>query len=165
MRSTDRQVSPGIRLDYAHPDDAYVIGNQLRDADTEEIHLVGSGGPTCDMLRESIEDSDECFSIMDSDHRLLGFWGHGRWLLSGPHCNEGFVWLVSTDELFQRFPKELTRLARDTFFPQLDAMYTSYGNMVLGSNAVHIKWLASLGFKLKGQHTIRGKQFYNLMRG
>lgn len=166
-KKTEQQVSPGLRLQEAHPDDAFVIGNQLRAADTEEINLVApfDGCTTSEALADSIECSDECFAILDNHHRLLGFWGHGSWLLSGPESNEGFIWLVSTDELFARFPKELTRLARDTFFPQLDRMYSSYGNMVLHNNTVHIKWLASLGFKLHGSHKIRGETFYNLMRG
>lgn len=164
--STEHQVSPGLILVRAHPDDAYVIGNRLRAADAEEMAVVSTfdGSTTADMLRESIEDSDECWAILDNSRRLLGFWGHGQWPLTNALSNEGYVWLVSTDELFDRFPKELTRLARDTFFPQLDLMYSSYGNIIMATNEVHLKWLGALGFKLEGIHKIRGESFHNLMR-
>jgi hypothetical protein len=164
--TTEHQVSPGLILTKAHPDDAYIIGNYLRDEDTQELNLVcpTDGSTTGDQLRESIESSDECWAILDNTRSLLGFWGHGAWPLDSADSRQGYVWLVSTDVLFTRYPKEMTRLARDTFFPQLDRIYSSYGNAVLHTNDVHLRWLASLDFELKGVCLVRGEEFYKLMR-
>lgn len=162
---TECQVSPGLKLANSHPDDAYAFGDNLRIEDEHELRVVHSMTlPVPVLLQKCIETSDQCWTILDNERRVLGFWGHGGWALSGPESGEGYVWLLSNDELFERYPVQMTRLARDHFFPQLDKAYSAFGNLVLESNTVHVRWLLSLGFKLRGTHEIQGKTFLNLMR-
>ncbi len=163
--STERQVSAGLILAEAHPDEAYYICDKLREADTLELELSGSPHQTYgELLSNAIASSGQCWTILDKRRRVLGFWGHGRWPLDPADGEQGYVWLLSVDELFQRFPKELTRIAKDIIFPKLDAVYSEYGNVVSAVNHVHLQWLKRLGFKERAHHTVSGEPFIQLMR-
>ena len=118
-----------------------------------------------DALMHSIEFSDKSFSIFDEAGAIHGFWGHGCLEAATERMSEGYVWLLSDDILFTRYPIAITRIARDLIFPILDEEYTQYGNSVMSSNHVHLDWLHSNGFKCTGTSTHKGVQFSTMKRG
>jgi hypothetical protein len=54
--------------------------------------------------------------------------------------------MMTDDKLFDYHSLALTRYARKVIFPQLDDLYSTYGNWVHSENHVHIRWLLGAGF-------------------
>ena len=164
--TTENAASSVIIFEESHPDDAFVLGPNLRLEDAEEMYISSAqdGRSNSEYLLECIESSGQCLSILDANRCMLGVWGHGPWCLNGS-LPQGYVWLMGCDALFKTRARRLTRAAKDYFLPILDAMYPGgYGNLVKSTNSVHLRWLKAVGFKDIGAHYIRDTEFRLMWR-
>jgi hypothetical protein len=141
-----KKPKPVLNMVVAHPDYAYTLAPNLREADKKEIDAYYSDVDHGHVLQYGIETSDQCFGICYGD-TLHGLWGHGNWSAGGPCCGGlGYIWMMTDDKLFDYHSLALTRYARKVIFPQLDDLYSTYGNWVHSENHVHIRWLLGAGF-------------------
>lgn len=153
-----------LTLEAAHPDHAYALAPNLRDADKKEINAFYPEEDHGHVLQYGIETSDQCFCICYGK-TIHGLWGHGNWATGGPVPGVmGFIWMLTDDLAFKRHRFALTRYARKVIFPLLDKMYGTYGNWVHTDNLVHIRWLLGAGFKNHGSTLINGNPFSLYLR-
>lgn len=153
-----------LNLTAAHPDHAYALAPNLREADKREINAYYPDEDHGHVLQYGIETSDQCFTI-NYGKTIHGLWGHGNWSSGGPvPGSTGFVWMLTDDVAFRNHAVALTRTARKVIFPQLDKLYGTYGNWVHSENLVHLRWLLAAGFKDCGSSLINGNPFSLLLR-
>lgn len=167
--TVQQQEQNTLTMERAHVDHAYALAPHLREADKFEFSCNFSEAfpDVASMLVQGLEETAvsvgaDAYTICDGDGRILGMWGHSPWESPLFKLPVGAVWLCSTDELFERFPILMTRLAREQVFPRLDKIYSAYGNLVHSGNIVHVRWLASAGFKTISR-TQRGGESFSLM--
>lgn len=130
----------------AHPDHCHALAPNLCDNDKKWVDCAyEESGPSVHSyaLEESIGVSDQAFVLSDTSNRILGIWGHGS--LDRP-SGLGSIWLMSTEELWQKHARELTRRFRREILPKVDSVYPVYGCTVLNDNSRLIRWLAGANF-------------------
>lgn len=165
------QAPAELILEEAHPDHAYCLAPRLRAADLEEFSYTFSPQfpDAASILVTAIEESysnpdAKVFTISDEEGRLHGLWGFSTWSSPTFVAPIGSVWLCSDDELFGKYKKLVTRVARDEIFPALDRRFAGYGNLVYARNLVHVRWLARAGFRRYATCDRQGAPFYLMMR-
>jgi hypothetical protein len=158
--------TPDLRMSPAYPDHAYALANSLRAIDKFEIRANYPNYSEAEGLRQGIGTSGESFVISTfQDSTIHGLWGHGPWASGLAPTGLGYVWLVSDEELFSRFGKTITKVARKEVFPTLDLLYPSgYGNLVYKENDLHLRWLSSCGFNARGIFNLNQFPFVLMMR-
>ena len=151
-----------IKLDAAHPDLAYTLANNLCENDREWIDKTYQDQtPATEAVRDTLEESEQAFAITDEDDVLLGAFGHGPWDRS---TGLGYVWLLSTPQLFSKHFGDVARCFRREVIPQMDAAYTVYGATILAQNTTLLKWLKLNGFTELAQSDRTGSTFITLIR-
>jgi hypothetical protein len=151
-----------IKLDVAHPDLAYTLAGNLCENDRRWIDQTYQGEtPAAEAVRDTLEGSEQAFSITDEDDTLLGAFGHGPWDRS---TGLGYVWLLSTARLFSHHFGDVARVFRREIIPQMDDAYTMYGATVLAENKTLLKWLKHNGFTELTQSDRTGSTFITLIR-
>lgn len=165
-RTSKRKASKGLRQEIAHPDHGWALRHSLRDVDRLEMRI--SHGCTeadiGDVIVSSISGSDQAFTICEGS-TIHGVWGHGLWMSANHKGPLGYIWLLSDDYLFQRYAREMTRVARRHIFPQLDELYDIYGNLLMSSNHVHRRWLEGANFSPISKIVKGGEDFLMYIRG
>lgn len=163
--SIQREVSPGLVLKKGHPDDAYVIGNRLREADVVELQAVTKlpGYPVAVQLQAALEDCTRIFgSLCDHEGVLHGMAGAEPW--DAEEWADAYIWLLGTPSLFGDHKKFLHRYMRETLLPALDRSWESTGCLVWENNHVHLRWLKRHGYKTIREQQVNGHRFLFLKR-
>lgn len=144
------------------PSDAcYWWARDMREADLEELLYAGATPflSPAEMLVESLVPGDPLVGIVDKEGKLQGMFGWGPWNpgSTDPEMPEGYIWMVTTEKLFEEYPVEMTRRFRREILPRLlgEEAYRSLGNLVLYKNTEHLKWLTAAGFRCRGKILIR----------
>lgn len=153
-----------LKLEKAHPDHAYTLAPRLCLNDQRWIDAAYENGSSKrqEAVRDSIEDSDHALTICDGAGRMVGILGHG---CHDRPTGHGFVWLMSTDELFEEHLPELTRRFRREILPALDKVYTSITCTVLADNYGLVRWLVRSGFHSVARSDRTGTPFRLMSRG
>lgn len=152
-----------LHLEEAHGDHAYALEPNLCENDRRWIsyaYLDGDKLPA-EAIRLSIEESEQAFTICDDEGELLGVWGHGAW---DRPTGVGYVWLLSTETLWNQHYPSLNRAWRRVILPKLDEIYTQYSTTVLSDNAKLVSWLRLSGFKANTRSDRTGTLFTNYIR-
>lgn len=166
-----RQASPTLDIIDGHPDMAYTLASSLREADKKEVLAVYDIDPDnlahalADSIQLAIKEDGHVHGIVSGvgeDKRLIGLFGYGDFSTDRLYPN-GCIWLVSTDELFEKHALTTTKIFIRYLLPQLLLKYGSVGNYVLAENHVHIDWLTMCGFRKEHTRVI-GKEPFILMR-
>jgi len=152
-----------LHLEEAHGDHAYVLEPNLHENDRRWISYAYSDGDKypAEAIRLSIEESEQAFTICDDEGELLGVWGHGAW---DRPTGVGYVWLLSTESLWNQHYPSLNRAWRRVILPKLDEIYTQYSTTVLSDNAKLVSWLRLSGFKANTRSDRTGTLFTNYIR-
>jgi hypothetical protein len=143
----------------AQTTDAFVLGPQLRRADTIECEALFGIPPTLP-LWQSIRGSKLAMTILDDDGAPLGCFGVGPFDASEL---VGFVWLVGTDRMIEKYTKRFLRECRKGI-DLLHEVYPCLTNVVHEANTVHRRWLNFMGFKRLGTIRINGNNFIEFAR-
>jgi hypothetical protein len=118
------------------------------------------GIPAEDRLTFSYLLSDATYSILDSEHRVIGMFG----ISPGSFEGTGDVWMVASNAIQKpaiaiRFLKECRR-----WVEHLHSFYPLLGSIVRADNKVHIKWLTWLGFSLRSGIIISDELFFEFVK-
>jgi len=142
-------------------EDIEYISPRLRKADYEECK-ASTGCEPLDILLDSLEIGDFCFTLRPNDHSRVGLFG----VCPSPLMdNAGIIWMVATDELLEYQMKFLRRSRK--YIDILQEQYAVLHNCVDARNKLHIKWLKWMGFKFIKLHEKYGaeqKPFYEFIR-
>lgn len=161
-----REASSELILKKGHPDDAYVIGNHLREADIVELQAQTKlpGFPVAVQLQAALEDCSRIFgALCGTDGVLHGLAGAEPW--DEEEWAEAYIWMLGTPRLFGEHSKFLHRYMRETLLPTLDRSWSSTGCLVWEHNYVHLRWLKRHGFKEIRDHiSDNGSRFLFLKR-
>jgi len=152
-----------LYLEEAHSDHAYVLAPNLCENDLRWIENAYSDGELYpqEAVRASIEESEQAFTICNEDGELLGVWGHGAW---DRPTGVGYIWLLSSERLWNEYYPSLNRAWRRHIIPKLDDIYTQYGATVLSDNAKLVSWLRLSGFKPSARSDRTGTLFTHYTR-
>ena len=134
-----RKVSPRLILKKGHPDDAYVIGNHLREADAFELRAMSKlpEFPVAVQLQAMLEDCTRLFgTLVDEEGVMHGLAGAEPW--DPEEYAEAYIWLLGTPSLFGKHTRFLHRYMRETLLPTLDRSWTSTGCLVWELSLIHI---------------------------
>lgn len=147
-----------LHLEEAHGDHAYALGPNLCENDRRWIAAAYTDGDQYpeEAIRLSIEESEQAFTICDDEGELLGVWGHGAW---DRPTGFGYVWLLSTETLWNHHYPSLQRAWKRAILPKLDAIYEKYGATILSDNAKLVTWLRLSGFTPETRSDRTGKLF------
>lgn len=119
-------------------EDAVSLGPRLREEDAMELTLTSAGTPT-DILKESLEFSDECFSAV-VDGVVIAMGGFAL----EPKTSMGIPWLVGSPEI-ERHPVTLVAAGRSAV-DRWEKQCTVMANVTHQDNVVHHRWLKAIGF-------------------
>lgn len=151
-----------IYVDEAHPDHAYTLAPRLHPNDvTWFAYAYTENSPIEECIRETIQDSEQAYTITDDEGRLLGLFGHGVW---DRPTGVGYVWLLSTEELWDDHFGDMARCFRHAILKQLDALYTAYGCTILSDNTTLARWLRMNGFEAEAASDRTGTDFTLYLR-
>jgi hypothetical protein len=119
-----------------------------------------SGIPAEDGLTRFYLSSDATYSILDSEHRVIGMFG----ISPGSFEGAGDLWMVASDAIQKpaiaiRFLKECRQ-----WVEHLHSFYPLLGSIVRADNKVHVKWLTWLGFSLRSGITISDELFFEFVK-
>ena len=152
-----------LHLEEAHGDHAYALAPNLCENDIRWISYAYTNGEEklAEAVRLSIEESEQAFTICDDTGELLGVWGHGAW---DRPTGVGYVWLLSSENLWNHHYPSMNRIWRRVILPKLDAIYTQYGATVLSNNAKLCSWLVLSGFSPNTCSDRTGEYFTHFQR-
>ena len=152
-----------LHLQEAHGDHAYTLAPALCENDLRWISYAYSDGDkhTAEAVRVSIEESEQAFTISDEAGELLGVWGHGAW---DRPTGVGYVWLLSTETLWNHHYPSLNRAWRRVILPKLDDIYEKYGVTILSDNAKLASWIRLSGFTSETRSDRTGTLFTHYTR-
>jgi len=159
------QRSDDLIVELAHPDDGYALVGGLRSEDIIEARaMLGDAVDIGNLLRATIETSHEAFSLITENRVIHALWGHGK-CTEETEQRKGWVWFVSTPDLFRTHSLTMCRFANKVLFPQFDEIYDAYGNWVHADNSKHLRFLSACGFNAKAKKTFpTGKDFVYMER-
>lgn len=161
--SLQQQVPLPLILGPAHPDHAYTLAPRLCEQDREHLtYSFEDGSPIEECIRCTVEWSEQCFTIHDADGVLEGLWGHGSW---GRSSGVGFVWLLCSEDLWDKYLLSLTKIFRQFIVPSLDELYSAYGCEIMSKNLPLVRWLTRSGFRAATHSDDTGETFVCMMRG
>jgi hypothetical protein len=143
----------------AQTEDAFVLGPQLRRADTAECEAAWGLPPTFPLWL-SIRDSKLAMTILDDDGTLIGVFGVGSFQGSE---RVGFVWLVGTETLTTKYARRFLRECRKGVH-LLHEVIPCLTNLVHEDNHIHRRWLNFMGFKRLGTVQLNGHTFIEFAR-
>jgi hypothetical protein len=149
-----------LTVEASHPDDVYALSGALCESDRLHLRAVfdpdAPEGHRGEMLAQTLEDSHQSFPITDGDNRILGMWGHRHW---DPVLNIGRIWLLSTDELFDKHLRELTVVFRREIIPALADHYDILSVLVRAKNHGLMRWLIGANFITTYGNSLGGEDF------
>lgn len=125
----------------ATPAHAVELSKNLRVADRIECEKL-YGVHVEDALAYSVLTSDVTWAFLNDQGKCMGISGVGP---SGVP-DYGTIWMVSSDELFERYKFQFLREAK-RHIHEFHEVYPILTNVVDPHNHVHIKWLQWMGFE------------------
>lgn len=142
------------------PGDADAVADRLKGSDIAEIRLLfGHDANIKKKVRQSYHGSDVCWTLEYEKipEMIFGVQAHNK--------HFGWVWMVSTPVIQERFPKLFFRESKVILHSWLLKYRPVLGNYVSTENIVTIRWLKRLGFKfLRTVHLGPHKQpFYEFL--
>jgi len=145
-------------------DDVRSLGPRLREADKREI--VSRGEDPELALEASWESSTQRYAIIRSDGTCIGIFGVGP----AHHMSQKFgmsvgcVWMLGSNDL-RHVRYSFLRQSRE-WVETLSKNYSVLWNWVDARNALHLKWLEWLGFKIIGTAPIgkSGELFHQFIK-
>lgn len=148
----------------AFRDDVRSLGPRLRRADRAEVIARGMDPELA--LESSWESSTQRYAMIRSDGTCIGICGVGpaHHMSQNLGMSVGCVWMLGSNDL---------RLVRYSFLRQckewVDTLGRNYDilwNWVDARNALHLKWLEWLGFKIIGTAPIgqSGELFHQFIK-
>lgn len=138
--------APSIEIRPAAFRDALTL--DMRRADREEVEALSGKNPR-DVLVESVEKSAKAWAGL-ADGRLVCLFGVVPLSLVGV---TGIPWLLGSDEVCT-FSRQFLRRNK-AYVAEMLADYPVLANVVDARNAVSIRWLRWLGFKM-GEPRVMG---------
>ena len=124
----------------ATPAHAVELLPNLRQADVRECEKL-YGCSAGDALLASVATSDMAWAFLNDEEECMGIAGVGD---TGVE-DYGSIWMVSSDELFERYKLPFLRNAK-RMVEEFHQDYPVLTNVVDPHNHVHVKWLAWMGF-------------------
>ena len=134
-----RPEIPGVEIREATLADVSIIGDNLRQADREEVEASSGENPTLVMLMGL---HGRCFVAVEDDDPFLIF---------GVVPDErddrvGIIWLMGTDKT-SKFPLTFLRQSKQ-WVEELGEGYEVLMNVIDERNSMHLTWLEWLGFEV-----------------
>jgi hypothetical protein len=148
----------------AFKDDVVSLGPRLRPADRTEVMALGSDPESA--LYLSWDSSPQRYAIVKSDGTCIGIFGVGP----AHHMSEnlgmsvGCVWMLGSSDL-KHVRYSFLRQCRE-WVEALERNYDVLWNWADARNALHLKWLEWLGFKIIGTAQIgkSGELFHQFIK-
>ena len=149
------------KITYPRISDPEILGENLREADKQEIRaVIGDTLTYAQALEVCAVTSDPCYVVRSLvSEEPLAMYG------VCPQMEGGEVWFLGSDELFETNKMAFLRNSKiwvEKLFDGYDLLY----NVVDARNVLHIRWLKWLGFTFiedipeYGVEKRRFKQFY-----
>jgi len=127
------------------------LAPHLREADLMEI-AAASGDTPKTALEKGFRGSTLCYTVEEGKLGPIAMFGVTPDLevYEKSGVKFGYVWLLGADEVVSS-PKEFMRLSRE-WVTRLFNTFEFLANFVDARNAVHVRWLKSMGFKFTDAH-------------
>lgn len=145
-------TKPDIRIVPAKPEHIRTIAKRMRQADRDEVHAASGRSPGSALVY-SLRKSTVAYTGLVNGRPEVMFGVGDLNILAGV----GAPWLLGTD-VIEKNAVAFLRL-NVGFLVQLSQRYEVLRNFVDDRNAVSIRWLRWLGFKLFDPVEMRGHQF------
>lgn len=142
------------------PNDPWELAPCMRVDDVAEVKAA-SGLRPLEALIDGYEMSEQCFSVISDDDRVIGMMG----LAPTAVPDVGIAWMLCADDIFKA-SKEILRQVG----PFLDMWHRRYRilmNFVDARNTMHLKWCRRAGFQavnLIEKHGLGQLPFYEIIR-
>lgn len=133
-------------------EDVFKLKDSLRLDDINELEAIGSS-PLKGLLRGFIY-SDECFTVLENNEKVIGMFGVNSWGLP-----KGFasIWYLGSDECKNHpmtFVREGIRYSKEAL-----TKYDILVNCVDARNTDHLKWLKTIGMNFSSSIEVNGHEF------
>jgi len=129
-----------VRYRDATLEDAEALAPFIREQDALEVYL-SHGLSAGEALRISYANSDERYSIIDEDERVVGMFG-----CVDNGDMKGMPWLLGSDDLVKKGHSKSFLTGSKKYVEGIKHYYNHLYNYVHEGNTVSLKWLKWLGF-------------------
>lgn len=152
------QARPATREDVA------ALAPTLRTQDCAEVAALGFTPELA--LEASFENSSQCYSIVDATNTVVAMFGVGKSVYMSDLIGEpvGAIWMLGAPGL-QKIRYQFLRECH----PWMETLHRDFRvlwNWADARNALHLRWLEWLGFKIIGTAPIGtgGELFHQFLR-